>query len=219
LLGCVLAVRLSDGSVAFLVQSWYEPILVAAAVALLFLAAAVSIQALRVGGRWDLRTRPGGLVTASLVLLPIFLGLAMKPQPLASQSLGSGLSQDSLRQFSQSAANDDPARRNIYQWAYEFQSADPRTLAGQSVDVVGFVFHGKDDAPEHFQVARFVVACCVADATGHSLPVHWPGSATLQQDSWVHVVGHVVATPGGTAEIQATSVDLVEAPSNPYIYP
>lgn len=219
LLGLLLALRLSDGSVSFLVQSWYEPILFAAAVLLIALSAVVSVQSLRAGGRWDLHARPAEIVTAALVAGPVLLGLAMKPQPLASKSLGSDPSLDAARQFSQSASVDDPGRRNIYQWAYEFQSADPKTLTGEPVDVVGFVYHGKDDASDHFQVARFVVACCVADATGHSLPVRWPEGPALPSDRWVHVLGRVATRPDGAAEIQATSVDLVEAPSNPYIYP
>lgn len=216
-LGLLLVLRLTDGSVAFLVQSWYQPILLTSALLLLLLAAIVSVQSLRTGSRWDLRVRPAGILAATLVAVPVALGFGMKPRPLGGGSLGSGAS-NGAQQFSQSASVSQPAQRNIYQWSYEFQTTDPKSLVGQPVDVIGFVYHGKADAPDQFEVARFVVACCVADATGHTLPVRWPGAAALPTNGWVHVVGRVASGAGG-AEVQATAVTTVEAPSNPYIYP
>jgi len=218
-LALLLVLRISDGSMSFLVQSWYQPILIASVVVLMILAVFVSAQALRSGGHWNFHARPAGLLTALLVAVPVVMGFAMKPKPLGSQSLGSGTSVSGAQQFSQTVSTAQPTRRNIYQWSYEFQTGDPKALVGQPVDVVGFVYHGKTDRADQFEVARFVVACCVADATGHTLLVQWPAAATLVQDSWVHVVGRVATAPGGAVEVQATSVAPVEAPSNPYIYP
>lgn len=217
--GLVLVLRLTDGTSAFLVQSWYQPILVGSATVLLALAALATVQALRNRGteqRFRL-SRPG-VVAAVLIGLPLALGIAFKPQPLGTASLDSGRA-SALGQFASSAGTADPTQRNIYQWAYEFQTTDPSKLVGQPVEVIGFVYHGKDDPADRFSVARFVVACCVADATGFKLPVQWAQGAALPLDKWVRVAGRVATAQDGSAIIQASAVEQVEAPSNPYIYP
>ena len=220
LLALMLAVRLNDGSMGFLVQSWYLPILFATAGAFMLLATVVSVQTVRQGGRWRPTVTARSLAGAALIAAPLLLGLALHPRPLGANTLdASNARAGTVRQFAQPAAAADPAQRNIYQWAYELQSTDPKQLIGQPVDVTGFVYHGKADLPGTFQVARFVVACCVADATGTSLPVQWAGADGLANNGWVHVQGHVITRPGGSVLVQASSVDLVEAPSNPYIYP
>jgi uncharacterized membrane protein YcgQ (UPF0703/DUF1980 family) len=59
----------------------------------------------------------------------------------------------------------------------------------------------------------------VADAQGFSLPVLWKEAEALEADRWVRVKGRVATGPDGSALIQATEIEPVEAPSNPYIYP
>jgi uncharacterized membrane protein YcgQ (UPF0703/DUF1980 family) len=67
--------------------------------------------------------------------------------------------------------------------------------------------------------ARFVVACCIADARGVALPVDWPGGEKLPRDSWVRVEGEVGLAANGEPFIRARTVTTIDAPSNPYLYP
>jgi putative membrane protein len=219
-LGLLLAIRIADGSYAALVQGWYEPVLIGTALLLLLLAAIVSFQVLRGGGRWRPQFRIGAVAMIGLAAIPILLGLVYQPQPLSSASLET--LQDGGRsslQFSSTAAGSDPSRRNIYQWAYEFAHTEPAELLGDPVDVIGFAYHAADQPEGVFQVARFVVACCVADARGYMLPVRWSDAESLRNDTWVHVTGRIGTAPDGSLIVLADAVETIEAPANPYIYP
>jgi uncharacterized repeat protein (TIGR03943 family) len=216
-LGGVLALRLFDGTASYLVQSWYIPVIVVSALVLVCLAVLTWLPALRSGERLAIRPTAAGLLTASLVGFPVLLGLAFEPRQLNSGNLNTEAV--SARQFTASAAAADPARRNIYQWAYEFETANPASIVGDSVEVIGFVFHREGAPADRFLVARFVVACCIADAQGFALPVQWKDAQDLKTDQWVRVMGRVTTAPDGELIIQATEIEPVEAPSNPYIYP
>lgn len=220
LLGLLIAVRLGDGSYASLVQGWYRPVLIATSAVLLVMASLVATQLIRTRARWQAKPSWQGIAMATLTAVPLILGFTYRPSPLGSASLDSP--QDggaNSVQFSASASSPDAANRNIYQWAYEFVTAPPGSLIGNSVDVVGFVYHGEAAPQDEFEVARFVVACCVADAMGYAVPVLWAESAGLPQDRWVRVRGRVGVSPGGDLIILAEAVEPVAAPSNPYIYP
>jgi uncharacterized repeat protein (TIGR03943 family) len=218
-LGLLLALRLADGSYSSLVQRWYEPLLLGTAAVLLALAVAVSLRAIRAGGRWRFAARPGALVVGALAVLPVVVGLVLKPEPLGASRLED--TRDTALTGWQSAApgSSEPLRRNVYQWAYEFATGAPAQLIGQEVDTVGFVYHASDDPTDGFSLARFVVACCIADARGYTIPVQWPAAATLQDDRWVHVRGRVATDPQGALLVRATAVEPIDPPSNPYIYP
>ncbi|WP_322795902.1 TIGR03943 family putative permease subunit [Tepidiforma sp.] len=215
-LGLLLAWRLADGSARNLVQGWYVPVLAVTAAALVVLAAWAAVPALRRRERTSL-PGPGGLFAAALVALPVIVGAATVPQALGSGRLdpaGTG-----ARQFGAAASAADPAARNVYQWAYEFETAEPAAIVGQPVDVIGFVYRAQDEPAGQFQVARFVVACCIADAQGFTLPVAWKDAASLANDQWVRVSGRVGIGPGGEPVVLASSVEPIEVPKNPYIYP
>ncbi len=215
-LALLLAWRLADGSARNLVQGWYVPVLWVTAALLLLAAAAALPGALRRGERRGLPTAAGAL-GAALVALPLLLGAAFQPRPLSSSNLD--LAGTSARQFAAPASAADPATRNIYQWAYEFENASAAELAGLPVDVVGFVYRAAEDPPDRFRIARFVVACCIADAKGFALPVAWRDAAALPPDQWVRVTGRVGTAPDGSPLILAASVEPIEVPRNPYIYP
>ncbi|MGE3074555.1 MAG: TIGR03943 family protein [Dehalococcoidia bacterium] len=215
-LGGLVAWRLWDGSANALVQNWYLPILLISALVLAGLAFA-AVWADRDSTSKAPRFTPAGGIAVLLVALPILVGVTFQPAPLGSGSLD----QDPLagRHFSASAASSDVTLRNVYQWAYEFQTRPPAELTGEPVEVVGFVFHKDGTPPDTFLVARFVVACCVADAQGFALPVQWKDAASLPEDHWVRVRGRVATAADGTAVVAATQVEEIDAPSNPYIYP
>ncbi|MDZ7728757.1 MAG: TIGR03943 family protein [Dehalococcoidia bacterium] len=151
---------------------------------------------------------------------PVVLGLLFQPVQLGSSSLETLQEggQSSI-QFSSTASGSGSSGRNLYQWAYQFANTEPSTLLGEQVDVIGFVYHGESDAADEFQVARFVVACCVADARGYTLPVRWPGASELEADTWIQVTGRIGTTADGAPIVLADTVESIEAPANPYIYP
>ena len=116
----------------------------------------------------------------------------------------------------------DPLKRNLLQWRRVISAAaDPAArFAGQAIDVVGFVRHAPDDGPQQFTLARYVIRCCLADATPLGLPVRSPSGAVFEADLWVHVRGTLVpATVDDTQllVIEPRTIEPIAQPAVPYI--
>jgi uncharacterized repeat protein (TIGR03943 family) len=218
ILAILICWRLLDGTMFFLVQGWYEWLLYIIAAALAVLAAVAAWPAVLRSQRAHVRVIPGAAVGGLIVSTPLLLLATMPIEPLGSQSIArvSG-EQDFVANLSQTTS--DPSSRNLFEWAVAFQTDPPSELSGQPVDVVAFVYHPEGTAPGRFMAARFVVACCIADARGVTLPVEWPGASGLASDAWVRVTGNVAISAGGEPFVLASSVDPVEPPTNPYLYP
>lgn len=127
-----------------------------------------------------------------LVALPIILGVLVPPQPLgaaamANQDINVSLQSAELPAAVRAAAQKNSAERNILDWQQTFAGArDPaRAPAGQTAKVTGFVFRDKRFGPDQFMVARYVVTCCVADATVAGIIVRSPQAASFAADQWV----------------------------------
>jgi putative membrane protein len=161
-----------------------------------------------------------------VLALPIVLGMAVSPKPLGVAALetreldmaGSGLPH-ALRQPDNVVASE----RNLLEWWQAFQlSSDSDALVGQDAEVTGFVYHDDRFGKDHFVVTRYVVNCCVADATVVGMVVRWPHTGQLANDQWVTVRGQIA---GATQEewhmpvLAANSVELTTAPRQPYLYP
>lgn len=218
LMAVVLAWRVMDGSAFDLVQGWYRPVLLLTIAVLAALAAWAFVPLMRSQGRAVLRPDARGLLGGAVVALPIVLMVVFRPAPLGSASLARMSSDDALLAGLAISAR-DPAERNLFQWASAFVTETPATLAGQPISVVAFVHHPDDAAPGRFMAARFVVACCVADARGIALPVEWPEAGALASDAWVEIEGEVALSAAGEPFIRAHRVTVTDAPANPYLYP
>jgi putative membrane protein len=161
----------------------------------------------------------------ALVALPLLLGLLVPPRPLGAQAVGvrevntdgMGLREDDAV-LARAAAE-----RNILDWLRAFQAADdPSAFDGQEASVVGFVFRDEAFAADQFMLSRFVVSCCVADATVVGLIVSWPGSVDLPLDTWVEVRGafaHGQFDGESRSMLIADSVTPTLVPNQPYLYP
>lgn len=164
-------------------------------------------------------------IAVALVALPLLLGILVPPQPLGAYAvavrevntdgLGLGSDQDTLVRTM--------GERNILDWLRVFGAADdPAAFDGQKATVVGFVYRDEAFASDQFMVSRFIVSCCVADATVLGLVVSWPGSAALPLDTWVEVHGTFRQRRfEGTSKpiLIADSVTPTVAPGQPYLYP
>lgn len=157
----------------------------------------------------------------AVVAVPLVLGTLIPSRPLGAAAVEGDLSASSLGGDSSAAFSLPPEQRNILDWLRAFNSADdPAVFNGQTVDVVGFVYRGENDADDLFQVARFTISCCVADSVAIGLPVMW--AEDLPQDTWVRVRGQLATgTINGEARpvVQPTSVEIVPQPEHPYLYP
>jgi len=88
---------------------------------------------------------------------------------------------------------------------------------GSPVELSGFVSHeGSRQRP--FELSRFYITCCVADAVPIGVHVS-PGSALpgqLHRDDWIDVRG-VLARGHREWIVRALRIDRMKAPSDPYL--
>jgi uncharacterized repeat protein (TIGR03943 family) len=93
----------------------------------------------------------------------------------------------------------------------------PGIVPGVRVRLLGFVMHKHGTASDLFQVTRFFVACCIADATPLYVTVDPPGTMP-PRDAWV-VVDGPLARRDGELIIAAKKVTRTSPPAHPYLGP
>jgi putative membrane protein len=88
--------------------------------------------------------------------------------------------------------------------------------------VVGFVYHDDRYGEGHFMLVRYIVSCCVADASALGLVVASSDAASLTDDQWVQVRGHFIAGDLDNWQLPVLVADAIEPvafPNQPYLYP
>jgi uncharacterized repeat protein (TIGR03943 family) len=197
--------------------------------------AAVLFLALGAASAWDLLRGRGRVACAcdhdhqhitwralAIVALPLVLGTLIPSRPLGSAAVNGDISLNAaganLTSFSA-----DPLQWNVLDWLRAFNNADDLAgFNGQEADVIGFVYREATFPEDTFMVARFTISCCVADASAIGLPVVWQNAGDFPQDTWVRVRGvfEVGAFRGDTVPVlHAASVETVQQPEHPYLYP
>jgi uncharacterized repeat protein (TIGR03943 family) len=89
---------------------------------------------------------------------------------------------------------------------------------GATVDFVGFVTRFGDTLADEFYLTRYVITCCVADATIVQVHVVGVVPGVADANDWVEVKG-VVYPLGREVILNATSVVKVPRPKTPYLTP
>jgi len=162
--------------------------------------------------------------TIGIMIVPLLLGTLIPSQPLGADAVGTiSTTGGAVQAASLTTFSVAPEQRNVLDWLREFNNApDYRELNGLPANVVGFVYREPDFDPGTFMVARFTVACCVADASAIGLPIVYADADALQQGVWVRVRGTMQVGNFRTEMlpiVQAASVELVDQPAHPYLYP
>ncbi len=162
----------------------------------------------------------------AIVAIPLVLGTLVPSQPLGVEAVSSIDLNAAASQVSTGNATlftINPENRNVLDWLRVFnQTDDYSTLDNQPVDISGFVYNEPDFGDDQFMTARFTISCCVADANAIGLPVVWADTDLLPQGEWVRVRGTMQTGEfrgETTALVYADSVEIIEAPQNPYLYP
>jgi uncharacterized repeat protein (TIGR03943 family) len=160
-----------------------------------------------------------------IVALPVILGVLVPARPLGTNAAATrGVSTDiALAADTASTLTVVPAERNVLDWVLAMtENPAPDALDGEEADVIGFVYRDPYFAEDQFMVARFVLVCCVADASPIGVVGQWPDAAELKLDSWVRVKGTFAAgemSGEPMPVLVAASVEPVDAPAQPYLYP
>lgn len=115
---------------------------------------------------------------------------------------------------------EDPTFRDIT-YAEESQryAAAIGVTEGTQVELTGFVDESPGAPAGTFQLTRFYVSCCAADAIPYSVAVDPNGhtSARPQTDSWATVSGKLESREGRLV-VLADGFEAVPEPEEPYLY-
>jgi putative membrane protein len=94
-------------------------------------------------------------------------------------------------------------------------------LVGRKVEITGFVYRGEHFRPNQLVVARFVVSCCIADASVYGLLAERNDLAKYKKDTWVKVTG-ILSKEKYEGNIlpmlKVEDIQVVPRPKNPYVY-
>jgi putative membrane protein len=162
-----------------------------------------------------------------VLLIPILIGILIPARPLdaaAASTRGVNVSAPIVSSASQTLAFEGAAdQRNVLDWIRIFNRGnDVTTYLGETANVIGFVYKDHRLAENQFLVSRFVITCCAADGFAIGMVVNWEQAGTLNENTWVNVKGAVKPyqlDDQPVPLIEADTVDIVEEPPQPYLFP
>jgi uncharacterized repeat protein (TIGR03943 family) len=94
--------------------------------------------------------------------------------------------------------------------SFEHQGA---SLRGAPVQLTGFVAAPESD---RFELARYQIACCAADAVASVVRVTGASGSRPARDQWVTVTGTFTPAADGVPELHAVSLAEIPTPEDPY---
>lgn len=156
-------------------------------------------------------------------LAPVLAGLLLPPRPLSASS-GQSSSLGALQLTAHVSAGTPGDAFGYWVGALSAHS-DGAWWAGKHVTLVGFVAHQTGLPPRSFIVGRYLVTCCVVDATLLGFPVQIARGTVPREGAWVQVTGvfgrHYWVDPGGQQYplIERGQIAPVSIPSSPYLSP
>ena len=90
--------------------------------------------------------------------------------------------------------------------------------AGSPVDFIGVASRDPNTPADEFLLTRYVITCCVADATIVQARIVNVTPGSVQPNDWVEVKGQIFPL-GRTMLVNADSVKVVPRPAKPYLTP
>ena len=225
--------RIWSGKINLYINQRYVPLILLAGIGLIILAQALfqerlnDIESGKAAGHVH---KPAGFWRSNLVwiLITLLVGIVVPVRSLGTSSLAvRGIETNSpfnLQGSSGSATLFRPAaQRTVLDWIRAFYAtSEPTRLSGEQVDVIGFVYHDPRLQANQFLVARYTIACCIADASAIGIWVNWDDAASLADNQWVRVQGKMTSgqLEGQTVPvILADKIDGLPEPQQPYLFP
>ena len=155
--------------------------------------------------------------TIGLIVAPVVLLLTLPPVTLDSFAVGRRSSASGVGSSARVVSGpidlvDVAAARAVID-----AEAVLRARAGERVSIEGFVTEQAGEA-DRFQLTRFVITCCVADATISYVTVVDAPPGTFHTDEWVRVQGAIYPL-GSEILVQAESIEQIAPPDDPYLTP
>lgn len=188
---------------------------------------AVVLTAAAIGRLWSARTpHPEPIATREawvlgLMMVPVLTVLVLPPASLGtyaasrrSSFLRAGISANPADIASGPLTLIDIASSP----ATELGQKALASRAGDPVTFVGFVQMYPDTPADEFYLTRFVITCCVADATVAQVRVVDVTPGQFKNGDWVQLTGTFYPL-GSEMIVAATNIKKVPQPANPYLTP
>ncbi len=159
----------------------------------------------------------------AVVAIPLVLGVLIPSKPLGVEAVRGAIATQPLSYGGATITvlNKPPLERNVLDWLRTFsQMGQASDFNGEQADVIGFVYREPAYDNDIFLVARFTISCCVADASAIGIPVR--SAETIPDGAWVRIRGGFEAgqfAERDTPILIAQTVEMVEQPEHPYLYP
>jgi len=152
-----------------------------------------------------------------VIVLPVVLLLTLPPATLDSYAVGRRSNSTGIGSSARIVSGpidlvDVAAARAVVD-----AEAALKARAGERVTIEGFVTEESGEA-DRFQLTRFVITCCVADATISYVTVVDAPPGTFETDEWVRVTGPIYPL-GSDILVQAVSIEPIDQPDDPYLTP
>lgn len=163
-----------------------------------------------------------GTVTAAILIAPIVLMAAAPPTTLGSFSSSRKAQFSGRGLWTYWGTFDENSEITFFFVAaskYWEGGADLLgQRAGDEATFVGFAERWDSTPSDEIVLTRFVVTCCVADATPISIRVVNVSPGSVKEDSWIEVTGQVYPV-GNDVIVVADSIEPAPTPDLPYITP
>jgi putative membrane protein len=188
---------------------------------------AVLLTGASVGRLASARTRTPAPMTLreawalAFMVVPVVLVLALPPATLGSFSAGKRAGFASAG-IATSAGDAGTGAISLIDVAAAQTTKEGETAlagrAGENVDLVGFVVRYADTPADELLLTRYIVTCCVADATVAQVRVVNVQPGAFSANEWVDVKGAIYPL-GREIIVNASSVVAVPRPEHPYLTP
>jgi uncharacterized repeat protein (TIGR03943 family) len=163
--------------------------------------------------------RRSELAVMAAMVVPVLLVLALPPATLGSFSASkrAGFAGSGVASSAGDIASGELTLVDVA--AGQTSPEGERALAkraGETVTFVGFVTRYADTDADEFLLTRYVVTCCVADATVAQVRVVNVTPGAFDDNEWVQVTGTIYPV-GREVIVAADSIEPVERPERPYL--
>ncbi len=195
--------------------NWVVPV----AAVLLTAASVGRLVTARVGSPEPLLTREAWVM--ALMVVPVIVVMVLPPATLGSFSAGKRSSFAGVG-IAASAGDIGSGELTLIDVAAAQTSKEGEQAlakrAGENVDFIGFVTRYPDTPADEFMLTRYVVTCCVADATIAQVRVVNVPPGRFEENDWVEVKGQIYPL-GREVIVNAAEISGVVRPSRPYLTP
>jgi uncharacterized repeat protein (TIGR03943 family) len=157
-----------------------------------------------------------GVGVGWLLLAPIAALLLVAPPTLGSYGVeraGAVNIRSGPAVFDRLDRGDGAKSMTLLEYVERAFEHDGASFIGVPVQLTGFVAGAENG---WFQLARYQIACCAADATPVVLRVVGVSGSPPRDDQWVTVTGTFEPGGGDVPRLAATSVVEIDAPNDPY---